>query len=163
MIAIVRAVPMWAWALLAALLWGGFQHHRATAAGQRALQAQRELADLRADASATTVKTLTKAIAGQQEAIREAQSKTDAADHARRTVAGALGGLLERNRAAQRISTPATAAGASAPAGAGPDVCADMLGRIGRAAGRYADIADRARIAGQACERSYEALTPGPS
>lgn len=160
--ALLGRVPMLAWVVVAALAWGAWQHHRASAAGQRALLAQKALADLRADAAATTIKTLTRAIAGQQEAIHVAQEQTAAADTARAAVAGSLAGLLDRYRAAQRGRAAATAAGASAPAAAGPDVCPQLLVSMGEAAGRYAAAADRARIAGEACARSYDALTPKP-
>lgn len=160
--AFVGRMPIWIWVVVVALAWGAFQHHRASAAGRRALQAQKDLADLRADAAATTIKTLTHAIAGQQEAIHAAEEQTASADIARAAVAGSLAGLLDRYRAAQRGRAAAPASGASAPAAAGSDLCPQLLGRMGEAAGRYADAADRARIAGEACARSYEALTLKP-
>lgn len=55
--------------------------------------------------------------------------------------------------------------GDSAPAASGPPanddragVLADLLGRAAERAERLAEQADTARIAGQACERSYEAV-----
>ena len=45
--------------------------------------------------------------------------------------------------------------------GADPlDLLVDVLGRADRRAGDLAEYADRLRIAGVACERSYDALTP---
>lgn len=45
------------------------------------------------------------------------------------------------------------------PTGAPGDLLADMLARVGAAAVELAEHADRARIAGQLCERAYDALT----
>ncbi|AJC22646.1 DUF2514 family protein [Pandoraea pulmonicola] len=54
-----------------------------------------------------------------------------------------------------------TAAGGSAPTIGGSDaldLLTGLLGRIDDAAGRLAEFADAAHIAGLACERSYDAL-----
>lgn len=53
---------------------------------------------------------------------------------------------------------PAASAG-SAPAGPGPGVLPDVLGELAARADRLAEQADSARIAGQLCERAYDALT----
>lgn len=156
---LARGVPVWTWALAAALAYGGWQHHRATAAGHAILKAQQELAAVRADAAQTTVTALTRAIAGQQEAIHEAQAQTVAAETGRAAATAGLARLLDRYRAAERVRSPAAAASGSAPA-AGLDLYTQLLGSVGEAAGRFAAAADRARIAGQACERAYEAAGP---
>lgn len=150
----LRAVPVWAYAIALALAWGGFQHHRATAAGQRAMQAEKDLATLRADAAQTAINALAKNVATQQEAINAAQ-ETAARDRADAATAGdAVQRLRQRlaQASASRCAAPA-AATASAPAGAGADLCADVLGRVGEAAGRIAATADQRRTAGLACER----------
>lgn len=41
---ILRAVPVWAWALAAVLAWGAFQKHRATSATKKAAEAQQAAA-----------------------------------------------------------------------------------------------------------------------
>lgn len=41
---VLRAVPVWAWALAAVLAWGAFQKHRATSATQKAAEAQQAAA-----------------------------------------------------------------------------------------------------------------------
>ena len=59
---------------------------------------------------------------------------------------------------ARASQNPASAS--PGPAAGDPlDVLADVLGRADKRAGELAEYADRARIAGQACERAYDALT----
>ncbi len=59
--------------------------------------------------------------------------------------------------AARGAGNPPAASGSQA-AGDPLDVLTDVLGRADKRAGDLAEYADRARIAGQACERSYDAL-----
>lgn len=148
-------VPILAWALIAALAWGAWQRHQVTVEKAGKLKAVQELADIRAAAAQTTVTTLTRTIAGQQEAIHAAETQTAAADTARAAVTDALGRMLERNRTAGRGRPAAPASSASAPE-AGGCVQPDVLRSVGEEAGRYAAIADRARVAGEACEASYD-------
>jgi hypothetical protein len=61
---------------------------------------------------------------------------------------------------AHRGSADPAASGASAPADDPIGVLAEMLGSADDFAGRVAAEADANRIAGLACERSYDALTP---
>lgn len=77
-----------------------------------------------------------------------------------------LRAALQRLRAA--TSGPALGGGASqssgvaasgAPASTAADLQADMLWRLGEAAGQLAAYADDAAIAGRACERAYDAVT----
>lgn len=65
--------------------------------------------------------------------------------------------LVERARAAGwRAGAGAGSAATDDPIG----VLADVLGRADQRAGILAEYADASRIAGQACERSYNSLTP---
>ncbi|HDR9034379.1 TPA: DUF2514 family protein [Burkholderia vietnamiensis] len=75
---------------------------------------------------------------------------------AARAAAGSLQQRVDQLVAAARH--PAAAAGSPA-AGDALDLLADVLGRAGERAGELAEYADRARIAGQQCERDYDALT----
>lgn len=51
--------------------------------------------------------------------------------------------------------------GSGQAAGDAAGLLADVLGKIDQRAQDLAEFADAAHIAGQACERSYDALTPG--
>lgn len=82
------------------------------------------------------------------QARADAAAAASIADGLRKQVAE----LIERSRG--------SAASARGPAtGNALDLLADVLGRADERAGQLAEYADRARIAGQQCERDYDALT----
>lgn len=160
--AIVRGIPIWAWALVACLAWGGYQRHNARAqerAKNAIIQqvAAEEAAALRASIA---------------ESERRAQAHQEIASAAQAKIAD-----LERSHAAvravsTRVRTAAVAVAASAaasnsaPAGgcqasdAAAGMLAELLGRAADRAALLANLADRSRAAGQACEAAYNALTP---
>ncbi|UQP02297.1 DUF2514 domain-containing protein [Burkholderia multivorans] len=97
--------------------------------------------------------------AAQSEIAKDANQQRTAAladAFAARAAAGSLQQRVDQLVAAARH--PATAAG-SAAAGDALDLLADVLGRADETSGELAEYADRARIAGQQCERDYDALT----
>ncbi|OXJ16344.1 DUF2514 family protein [Burkholderia sp. HI2500] len=97
--------------------------------------------------------------AAQSEIAKDANKQRTAAladAFAARAAAGSLQQRVDQLVAAARH--PAATAG-SAPAGDALDLLADVLGRADERAGELAEYADRARIAGQQCERDYDALT----
>lgn len=154
---VLGRVPLLAWVLIAALAWGAWQRHLVTVEHAGKMKAAQALADLRLAAAQTTVTVLTTTMAGQQEAVTNAHAQTEVADTGRIAVSAALAGLLERNRAAGRARAAAPAAAGSAPACPAAPVHPDVLGGAGEAAGQLAAYADRARIAGEACQASYAA------
>ncbi|MDN7454851.1 DUF2514 family protein [Burkholderia cenocepacia] len=96
--------------------------------------------------------------AAQSEIANDANQQRTAAladAFAARAAAGSLQQRVDQLVAARH---PAATAGSPA-AGDALDLLADVLGRIDRRAGDLAEYADRARIAGQQCERDYDALT----
>ncbi|MGH8786846.1 MAG: DUF2514 family protein [Cupriavidus necator] len=76
------------------------------------------------------------------------------------TVAEQLRVRVAQLAAAARAAGNTAASGGSSAAGDPLDVLTNVLGRADTRAGELAAYADRARIAGQACERSYDALMP---
>lgn len=75
---------------------------------------------------------------------------------------GQLRNEIVRRAAAERESGRYQSELAAAVAGGPPTetaalVCANMLGRIDERAGELAAFADASRVAGQACEREYDA------
>ncbi len=147
--------------LVAAALYGAATvgYKAGTAAGaQMKAQAAEEKDRAIAEAQAE----FDRRIVAQQQVVKDADAKTAqavgdavsaraAADGLQRTVAD----LVSRARADSAVG--GTGSTASDPL----DLLADVLGRIDERAGALAEYADAARIAGQACERSYDALT-GP-
>ncbi|HDV8348848.1 TPA: DUF2514 family protein [Burkholderia vietnamiensis] len=97
--------------------------------------------------------------AAQSEIAKDANQQRTAAladAFAARAAAGSLQQRVDQLVAAARH--PAAAAGGTAT-GDALDLLADVLGRADQRAGELAEYADRARIAGQQCERDYDALT----
>lgn len=99
-----------------------------------------------------------------QEIAHVAEIKIAAADAAASTAAASAASLRDRAQALaaagrRACGNPATAgrgAAASDPIG----LLADVLGRADARAGVLAATADRARIAGLACEQAYDSLRP---
>lgn len=87
----------------------------------------------------------------------DARAAGDAADRLRQRVNQLL--------AAARATKDPVAAGSGQgqPVGDPLDVLVDVLGRSDRATGVLADYADQLKVAGLACEHSYDALTPEKS
>lgn len=101
-------------------------------------------------------------VATQKGAIHDAQLQAGAANAAAARAASERDAFRVRLNAflsASRGPKPATAASGSAPAPDSLDVLADVLGRADDRAQALAAYADQARIAGLACERSYDALS----
>ncbi|MCE0853852.1 DUF2514 domain-containing protein [Pseudomonas asiatica] len=163
---------MKAWAIAAVVVllgshWAAYQHglsvERANA-GQAS--AQRDGGDRLAE------------VIGERDARQEEQRRATAQEEARadaqeeRTTADA--GAAGADAAGQRLRNDAARFAASVSC-SGPDTAAiargqaatraamvlsDLLTRADERAGELATALDRARIAGQQCEREYDALTP---
>jgi hypothetical protein len=154
---LLRVVPWWAWALAAALAWGGWQKHRATSIAAEFALAQQQASAEREQALAASIAETSRRLTAQQEATRRADSSLLKARGAAASAAGAADSLRARLAAIQAD------AGASHPAAAGAGQTNRLAELLGECADRYrgvASAADRAIIAGQACEASYIALTP---
>lgn len=156
-----RSVSPMIWVLVLALAWGGFQHHRAKAEAEALFRVKQEQLLREADAAKKAAEESARRLQAQQEVINVANAQVAAAT-ADSAAAGALHVrlLAAAKRASQRPSCDAAPAGPGAPASAPAVVLADVLGRIDARAGELAAYADAARIAGLACERAYESLTP---
>lgn len=100
--------------------------------------------------------------AQQQENDRDAQLQIDAAraDAARaRSLAQRLRDAADARARSDLAHQATRAQGISPPAEASCGVLADVLKLADERAGILAEYADRARIAGQQCERDYDAIT----
>jgi len=146
---------------LALVAWDSARLKRADAAGYKRAQNEYQARELRAVNAARA-----------EEARRTAAVQKEA-DHARQDLARAQADAVVAADAGQRLrialaaALRRSAAAPSAPAASGStpaDPAADLLERVQRgldeAANGIAAHADAASIAGAACVRSYEALTP---
>ncbi|HDR9026969.1 TPA: DUF2514 domain-containing protein [Burkholderia vietnamiensis] len=126
----------------------------------------RRIADMKSEAATAQAKAVEAArteeqrrTAAQSEIANDANQQRTAAladAFAARAAAGSLQQRVDQLVAAARHPTAATG---SPAAGDALDLLADVLGRADQRAGELAEYADTARIAGQQCERDYDALT----
>ncbi len=133
---------------------GGYiKGHRDADQSAKVEDQARQIKDLSAERDAFRRRT-----AAQQEIATDAAKERDQARADAIAAASAADGL--RRQVAVLVDGArhsATAAGGP-PAGDALDLLADVLGRADARAGELAAIADERGIAGQQCERSYDAL-----
>jgi NADH dehydrogenase/NADH:ubiquinone oxidoreductase subunit G len=147
----------------AAMLWMAHSTRLARdQAHQVQLQAQQDrerVAAERAKAAEAQAAQLVQRVTDQQEAVRDADRKTQ--ELGRRLVAAraAADRLQLAADAAAAGATTAYAAGAAAAASSAADRLADVVQQCGRRLVEVGAAADRAVIRGQLCERAYDALT----
>jgi hypothetical protein len=152
------AVPVWAWVIVAALAWGGWQRHRASSAAEA----------MRAHDAAIAAQIIQRQQADQAETARrldEQRKATDAAETLSRTArldaAGAhdaaqrLRQQLATRTAHRRPADPASAAAGDAGA------LADLLSQCAERYQQVAAVADASIVAGLTCQRAYQSLTAG--
>ncbi len=160
--AILGRVPLWAWAVAALVAWGGWHRWQAIDARRDFEQAKTAAAAERAASAAEVAAETNRRLAAIQKEADHATTQALAARadaDAARTAEQRLRARLAAVQARARTADSAVASG-SAPAGQATDVLADVLGQcIGRVRS-LAEYADAARIAGEACERSYYSLIP---
>lgn len=163
-LSLLARVPVWAWALAALLAWGGWQRHQAKASAAELASQQAQAAQAREVALQANITETQRRLRAQHGVTQDAQAQLDqvrAARLAADRMAARLRAQLAAGHASAGADHPATAADCEA-ASARSRVLAELLGRADDRAGSLAAAADAARIAGQACERSYDALTGGP-
>ncbi|WP_316855673.1 DUF2514 family protein [Ralstonia mannitolilytica] len=117
----------------------------ATASEAARAEEQRRIAEHKGIADAATKE--------RDRAVADARAANAAADKLRARVAQ----LVAASRAASH--TAAAGSGPGQPGGDPLDVLVDVLRRTDGAAGELGEYADRLKVAGLACERSYDALT----
>lgn len=165
----VRLVPLWAWLAVVLGLWtvveelrlanlrGELVAEQAAHSGYRAEVAERD----RRAALASLAETKRRQVAAEG-VEKDAQGKLGQAQGDAARAGDALQRLQQRYAETEqraRQCGDAITAQLSAAAEAGARMRAELLGRLGAAAGLYAAAADDNRVRGQACEASYDSLT----
>ena len=141
---LLRGVPVWAWAVSAALAWGGIQHWRA---GHQAKA--RAVAEQAAAVEAATAVAEQAARAREQELNDATRKATDAYQAnlaaAQRRAAGLRN---ERDRLLDAVAaTPACAAGSSATATGRTDGASGLRVVVGQCTGALSEVAAAADAA----------------
>ncbi|AMR66771.1 DUF2514 family protein [Aquipseudomonas alcaligenes] len=164
----VRLVPLWAWLAVVLGLWtvveelrlanlrGELVAEQAAHSGYRAEVAERD----RRAAVAALAETKRRQVAAEG-VEKDAQGKLGQAQGDAARAGDALQRLQQRYAETEqraRQCGDAITAQLSAAAEAGARMRAELLGRLGAAAGFYAAVADDSRVRGQACEASYDSL-----
>lgn len=167
-LSLLRAVPVWAWVILALLLALGAQTMRVSNAQAETAKVGKDFAQYRE----TQERQARQALETQQrDAARTALKRQEAADAeflARQAAEAEAARLRSSHGQLQRYATDLAtslgdqsrdpAAAGSCPAAERARILADVVGALDDFAERAATAADLARRAGQLCERSYNSL-----
>lgn len=158
---LASAVPLWAWALAAALAWGGWQRHQVRAAAAELASQQAQAAHAREEGLRESIHETERRLAAQNQVSKDAQDQLDQARAAAGAAAAAAGRLRARVAAVQAGATAdhPTPAGHCTAAQDAARMFAELFSSADDRAGLLAAEADAARVAGTACERAYDALT----
>lgn len=148
-LSILRFVPVWVWAVVALLAWGGFQRHSATQATKAAAAASQAAAVHAAAAEGER-----QARQLEQTYATNVQKASNAyAQNLRRARAAAADtrSELDRLRDAAAVAAPSCAAGPGAAASAGADAAAGLRQVLGSCAQSLSELAaaadaDAARV-----------------
>lgn len=124
--------------------------------GRIAAEAQAHVATAREEAMHGALIETTRRLTAQQEAAHAAETKARRA-RADAVAAGAAADSLREY--ATQLAADASACGATAPGDGPADRLANVLGESVEQYREVAAAADRAVIAGQLCQQSYDALT----
>lgn len=166
--ALFSIVPIWAWAIAAAVGWGAWQKHQAAEAADSLRLKEAAAATQREQGLRDSFNQTERRLNAQNKVVQNATIKIARANAAAASAAGA-GERLRARLAVVNASqcAPGAAAAVSGQAASSPaDLREYVQRRLDDAADQLARHADDARAAGQACEQAYDALSepvPGGS
>ncbi|MGS1071536.1 DUF2514 family protein [Burkholderia glumae] len=147
---------LWFGFVIALALTGAGCYFKGHADGVKVTQAAAQKSELAAVAAARTEEQ--RRTAAQSEIANEAAQQRSAALGDAFAARAAADSLRKQVSALLSRAEHSTAASGSAPAGDPIGVLADVLESADERAGKLAEIADERGIAGQQCERDYDAL-----
>lgn len=167
LLGLLGKIPILVWVVAAALGWGQLQKwgaERATLKLEKRLAGE---AIAREEELRRQLAENARVLKKQQEASVLGQRARDEAEVARMGAERAVGELRDRARAlAARACAPASAApsdgAASSLGGGGPDLLADVLGRLAEDGKRIAAVGDARQARLVECSARYDALTKPP-
>ncbi|MGN7985131.1 DUF2514 family protein [Burkholderia sp. 22313] len=133
---------------------GHSKGHRDADQSARVADQQKQIEDLRAERDE-----FRRRVVAQQGIATDAAKKRDEALAARAAADGAADVLRKQIAALVAAARRAGASAGGSATGDALDLLADVLGRSDETSGELAKIADERGIAGQHCERNYDALT----
>ncbi|MDP9587221.1 DUF2514 family protein [Burkholderia ambifaria] len=139
--------------VIAGAACGYLKGHRDADQSAKVADQAKQIADL-----TTERREIRRQLAAQQEIATDAAKERDQARRDAAAADGAADGLRKQVAALVVDIRRAGASAGSTTADDALDLLADLLGRTDEAAGELARIADARGIAGQQCERSYDAL-----
>jgi len=149
-------VPLWVWLVVAVLMWGGWQQHRAKATAAAFKQEQMLAAEDREKALVAALAETERRMVAQKKVVEDAEAQTVKAKGSA-AAANAAAGKLRARLDALKVNTAASAA--SSPGAGEAGGLADLLATCADRYRGVAEAADRAIIAGLACANAYEALS----
>ncbi|MBH9664268.1 DUF2514 family protein [Burkholderia multivorans] len=135
---------------------GYFKGHRDADQSAKVADQAKQIGELRAERDE-----FGRRLAAQQEIATNATKERDQARADAAVADGVADGLRKQVAALVADARRAGAAAGSPATGDALDLLADLFGRADERAGELAKIADERGIAGQQCERSYDALIDG--
>jgi len=166
--AFLKLVPAWAWVALAGVLLAGAQQLRVMGlqgalAGEKVAHSDYRtlVAERDRRGAIAAIQETSRRQSAIDEVQRDAAEQLDTARADAAAADSALERLYQRLAAAElraRAAGNAITSQLSQAAEAEARVRADVLGRVGAAAGLYAAVADERWVAGTACERAYDSV-----
>lgn len=155
-------VPWYGWVIAVSLALAAWNRHQARSVRAEFDQAKVAAAAERAASAAEATAESSRRRRVQQEAVDAANLKSTQLERSLAASADAGQRLRQRLAAldAQRCAGDTAAGSGGQAASAAADLRAELSRRLDEAADGVARFAERAAIAGDTCERSYDALTP---
>lgn len=162
--ALLGGVKWYVWVIALVMAWGAWNRHQFRSERTEFNNAKVAAAAESAASAAEAARETSRRLFRQQEIVDAANQKTSGLETALRNRTGAVGQLQARLAAleAQRCAgDPATPEG-RASAAAAADLSAYVRRRLDEATDGVGEFADRAAIAGEACESAADSLKKPP-